>query len=197
MFRTTMSILAVLTISCSAASAAEGEESVAFRAKEWQSLHSRNDADAEKTIAMLKKLGCETRLDEHGDHADISFRCIEWRAVTLETHENADRWEQWLSKNGFQTLHGHSHAPSADAIVIQYRQNEWLSQHFDNDRQAEGFMAICKGLGCEVRKEDHSGHIDVMFRCGSARNLVCIDHDEAHSLQAWLEKKGFQTEHAH
>lgn len=197
LFKVTLSILAVLAIASSVATASENGESVAFRSKEWQSLHAKDDADADKTLAMLRKLGCETKVNNHGDHSDVTFRSVEWREITLESHENADRWEQWLNKNGFETLHGHAHASSRDAIVVEYMQSEWQSQHFEDDRKAAEFVAICKGLGCEVRKGSHIGHIDVSFRCESRRSLVCIDHDEAHSMQSWLEKKGFQTEHVH
>jgi len=192
-----MSAFAILSIVCASVSAAESGESVAYRAKEWKSLHVENEADVQRTIDMLKKLGCETRLDQHNGHSDVTFRSPEWKEVTLDSHENADQWEQWLTRNGFQTLHGHDHVSNRDAIVVQYGQTEWQAQHFEDERQAAEFMAMCKGLGCEVRKDAHSGHIDVTYRCTSRRILTCVDHEDAHSLQAWLEKKGFQTEHVH
>ncbi|HRA87465.1 MAG TPA: hypothetical protein PK992_05330 [Planctomycetaceae bacterium] len=197
LYRITMSAFAILSIVCASVSAAESGESVAYRAKEWKSLHVENEADVQRTIDMLKKLGCETRLDQHNGHSDVTFRSPEWKEVTLDSHENADQWEQWLTRNGFQTLHGHDHVSNRDAIVVQYGQTEWQAQHFEDERQAAEFMAMCKGLGCEVRKDAHSGHIDVTYRCTSRRILTCVDHEDAHSLQAWLEKKGFQTEHVH
>lgn len=197
LYRITMSAFAILSIVCASVSAAESGESVAYRAKEWKSLHVENEADVQRTIDMLKKLGCETRLDQHNGHSDVTFRSPEWKEVTLDSHENADQWEQWLTRNGFQTLHGHDHVSNRDAIVVQYGQTEWQAQHFEDERQAAEFMAMCKGLGCEVRKDAHSGHIDVTYRCTSRRILTCVDHEDAHSLQAWLEKKGFETEHVH
>ena len=197
LFRITMSVVAIFAIASASVSAAESSESVAYRAKEWKSMHVENDADIQRTIDILKKLGCETKVDQHNGHTDVSFGSPEWKEVTLDSHENADQWEQRLTRNGFQTLHGHNHASSRDAIVVKYGQAEWQAQHFDDERQAGEFMAMCKGLGCEVRKEAHSGHTDVTYRCTSSRDLVCVDHEEAHSLQAWLEKKRFQTEHAH
>ena len=197
LLKVTLPILAVFSMLSATANASEIAESVAFRSREWQSLHAKDATDADKTLATLRKLGCETKIDNHGDHSDISFRSVEWREVTLESHENADRWEQWLNKNGFETLHGHAHAASENAIVVDYMQGEWQAQHFEDEKKAAEFAAICKGLGCEVRKGSHSGHIDVQFRCPSRRSLICSDHDEAHSLQSWLEKKGFQTEHVH
>lgn len=197
LYRITMSAFAIVSIVCASVSAAESGESVAYRAKEWKSLHVENEADVQRTIDMLKKLGCETRLDQHNGHSDVTFRSPEWKEVTLDSHENADQWEQWLTRNGFQTLHGHDHVSNRDAIVVQYGQTEWQAQHFEDERQAAEFMAMCKGLGCDVRKDAHSGHIDVTYRCTSRRNLTCVDHEDAHSLQAWLEKKGFQTEHVH
>lgn len=160
-------------------------------------MHVENEADTQRTIEILKKLGCETKVDQHNGHTDVSFRSPEWKEVTLDSHENADQWEQWLTRNGFQTLHGHDHVSNRDAIVVQYGQTEWQAQHFEDERQAAEFMAMCKGLGCDVRKDAHSGHIDVTYRCTSRRNLTCVDHEDAHSLQAWLEKKGFETEHVH
>ena len=192
-----MPAFAILSIVCASVSAAESGESVAYRAKEWKSLHVENEADVQRTIDMLKKLGCETRLDQHNGHSDVTFRSPEWKEVTLDSHENADQWEQWLTRNGFQTLHGHDHVSNRDAIVVQYGQTEWQAQHFEDERQAAEFMAMCKGLGCDVRKDAHSGHIDVTYRCTSRRNLTCVDHEDAHTLQAWLEKKGFETEHVH
>ena len=102
----------------------------------------------------------------------------------------------WFSYTPFQNKRYRIHR-SRDAIVVQYGQTEWQAQHFEDERQAAEFMAMCKGLGCDVRKDGHSGHIDVTYRCTSRRNLTCVDHEDAHSLQAWLEKKGFETEHVH
>lgn len=197
LLRFTMSAIAVLSISCASVSAAETGECVAYRAKEWKSLHVENVANTERTIEILKKLGCETKLNQHGDHTDITFRSVEWKEITLETHENADRWEQWFAKNGFETVHGHDHAAGTDAIVVGFHQVEWQSQHFDDERRAAEFAAICKGLGCEIGQNAHAGHFDVSYRCVSPRNLVCIDDEDAHTMQAWLEKKGFKTEHDH
>jgi len=197
LFKVTLSVLAIVSIANTVAIASEVGESVAFRSKDWQSLHAEDDADTEKKLSLLRKLGCETKVNRHGDHSDVAFRSVAWREVTLESHENADRWEQWLSKNGFETLHGHGHAPSRGAIAVHYMQSEWQSQHFEDEAKADEFVAICKGLGCDVRQGAHDGHVDVRFRCTSRRSLVCSNHDAAHSIQAWLEKKGFQTEHAH
>ena len=96
LLKVTLPILAVFSILAAAAKASEVAESVAFRSREWQSLHAKDAADADKTLATLRKLGCETKIDNHGDHSDVTFRSVEWREVTLESHENADRWEQWL-----------------------------------------------------------------------------------------------------
>ena len=197
LLRFTMSVIAVFSIVCTSVSAAEVCESVAYRAKEWKSLHVENPANTQRTIEILKKLGCETKLNEHGNHTDITFRSIEWKEITLETHENADRWEQWFARNGFESVHGHDHTANGDAIVVGFHKTEWQSQHFDDEGRAAEFAAICKGLGCETRQDAHAGHIDVSYRCVSRRNLVCIDDEDAHTMQAWLEKKGFQTEHAH
>ncbi len=83
LFKVTLSIFAVLSIASSVATASESGESVAFRSKEWQSLHAKDDVDADKTLAMLRKLGCETKVDNHGDHSDVTFRSVEWREITL------------------------------------------------------------------------------------------------------------------
>ena len=94
LLKVTLPILAVFSMFIAAANASEAAESIAFRSKEWQSVHAKDAADADKTRATLRKLGCETKIDNHGDHSDVTFRSAEWREVTLESHENADRWEQ-------------------------------------------------------------------------------------------------------
>ena len=88
LFKFTLSIIAVLSIASSVATASESGESVAFRSKEWQSLHAKDDVDAGKTLAMLRKLGCETKVDNHGDHSDVTFRSVEWREI-LEINKRA------------------------------------------------------------------------------------------------------------
>ncbi len=195
--RIVISTLSVLVLTCGPASAQEGKESIAFRLKEWKSRHFDSVEEAEQQVQTLKKLGCETMVEQHSGHTDVTFRAVRWTDISTDTHEAADRWEQWMISNGFQTLHGHAHEPSRDAVAVRFHSTEWQSQHFDHESQAAEFAAMCRGLGCDVTTGAHSGHSDVRYRCAAARSLVCADHEQAHSIQSWLEKKGFQTEHAH
>ncbi len=195
--RIVISTFTVFVLTCGLASAQEGKESIAFRLKEWKSMHVDSIEEAEQLVRTLKKLGCETKVAQHSGHTDVTFRSVRWTDISMETHEAADRWEQWLTSNGFQTLHGHTHEPSRDAVAVRFQQPEWQSQHFDDEGQAAEFASMCRGLGCEVKAAVHSGHSDVRFRCVASRSLVCADHEQAHSMQAWLAKKGFETEHAH
>jgi hypothetical protein len=86
---------------------AEHHEEVSYRLSTSLTLHPQQDADAQELIAIVKGLGCEIREGRHEGHRDLSISCPEWKHVDFPTHEVAQAWEQWLTKNGFETRHAH------------------------------------------------------------------------------------------
>lgn len=83
----------------------EGAEVVEFRAKDWQTLHG--DANSDRMIATLRKVGADVRVERHGNHSDVSYRCPVWSDIHLTDHDNAEKWMAWLKGNGFEVRHAH------------------------------------------------------------------------------------------
>lgn len=88
------------------ASAAE-QEAVDYRLTAWKKKHFHDAEKASDQATLLKKLGCEVEQDNHGGHIDVSYRCQNWRRMTLKSHSEAHRWEAWLKSVGFETNHVH------------------------------------------------------------------------------------------
>jgi len=174
-----------------------GAESVAFRLADWKASHFTNATEAQRHAEQLRQLGCEVAMDQHAGHVDVRTRTGGWKSVTLSSHALCDQWEAWLKSAGFETLHSHNHAAAPGTIAVQFQLANWKTQHFTNQSQAQEAAILFKALGCETQEGQHSGHFDLTVRCVSVRTLTCENHDQAHSLQNWLNQNGFQTQHAH
>jgi len=83
------------------------DEIVRYQCPTWKAKHL-HDASKAKTIAeTLKKLGCETKTAAHNGHTDVKYRCVKWKQMKLDTHEEATKWENWFKEYGFKTEHKH------------------------------------------------------------------------------------------
>ena len=67
---------------------------------------------------------------------------------------------------------------SADEI-IRYQLTDWKAKHIHDNKKADVIAGTLKKLGCELKKEQHNGHIDVKYRCPKWRQLeLCLcSHD--------------------
>ena len=83
----------------------EGAEVVEFRLADWKTIHG--DAGAERLVSALRNVGADVRVDNHGNHADIKYRCPVWTDIHVADHGNAEKWMQWLKGNGFEVRHSH------------------------------------------------------------------------------------------
>ncbi|TWU59268.1 hypothetical protein Poly51_20550 [Rubripirellula tenax] len=81
--------------------------------------------------------------------------------------------------------------------MVRYQCKEWKAKHIHDEKKADTISATLKKLGCEMKKDQHDGHIDVKYRCPEWRELKLDSHDEAHKWEKWLKEYGFQTEHKH
>ncbi len=196
---TSRSILALLSLAWSTqvADAAERPQSLAFRLASWKDLSFENTEEARQQLQTLKQLGCEARIDQQSPGAHLRFRAVRWTKVTLDTQELADEWEKWLKTTGFETLHAHDKSPAKDAVAVHFRMPKSATRHVTEADQAKELLAIYSGLGCEVQQAQHSGHIDLTVSCPNWRNLIFETHEQAHSMQKWLQEHGFQTHHEH
>lgn len=210
-----------LALSLSTAEAQEARPAtVAYRVTKMQTLHFDASAEARQYVETVRKLGCEASIDDHGNHLDVSFRLAEWKSITLRTEATAHKWEDWMKANGFETIHahgeddghaghnhgvvpsGHSHDDGHDhshasAEVLTYSLSRWQTLHARNRGEEDQLVAILKGLGCDVRTDEHEGHSDIVFRCSRQMHLELPSHRVVTGWEKWLQQKGFRTEHAH
>ena len=100
-------IVAVTAVTFTTSAQAAEKEVVSYRLQGWKTVHADSEADAKKQAAALKKIGCEVKLDSHGSHIDLTYRCVNWRQMALPSHNAAHQWEGWLKAAGFETEHTH------------------------------------------------------------------------------------------
>lgn len=86
---------------------ASGAEIVKFRLADWKAQHFHDQAQAKTFADTVVRLGVEAKTGSHGDHIDVSYRCVEWRSLQAASHESAHAWENWLKQAGFETQHQH------------------------------------------------------------------------------------------
>lgn len=208
--------LTVLAIS----TASIADEAIAYRLSKTKDVHFDDALKAEQHLAAVKKLGCEARMDAHGGHTDVSYRSVKWKVMEVANDKLAHQWEDWLKKAGFETIHGHAadhgsgHDPddghdhaghsheghshgSQKAEEVSYILPNWKTIHSSNAAQLSELVALMKGLGCEVRTQDHGGHQDVTIRCPAWKHVEVTSHDAATGWQEWLRNNGFETRHEH
>ncbi len=195
-------------------------EAIAYRLPETKEMHFDDARKAEQHLAAVKKLGCEARLDSHSGHTDVAYRSVKWQVMEVASDELAHQWEDWLKKAGFETVHGHAsdhgaghsdhdghdhsghshaghnHGPG-EAEEVSYVLRNWKTIHLQDATQMSELVALMKGLGCEVRMEDHGGHTDVSIRCPQVKHIEVASHAAASGWQEWLQKNGFETRHEH
>lgn len=85
---------------------------------------------------------------------------------------------------------------SADEIV-RYQLKDWKAKHIHDTKKSETIAKTLKKLKCEVKTEQHNGHIDLKYRCVKWQALKLESHDDAHKWEKWLKEFGFTTEHKH
>lgn len=81
--------------------------------------------------------------------------------------------------------------------VVKFRLPAKKSAHFDDKRAAGKFSESLKQLGCDVKTENHGGHLDVTYRCPEWRSVEAESDEAAHRWESWLKKNGFETAHKH
>lgn len=80
---------------------------------------------------------------------------------------------------------------------VEFRLPKWKAAHFNSEKDAAKVFDTLKQLGCEVKKEAHNGHTDVVYRCEKWRTYKAKSHDEAHQWEEWFKTYGFETKHTH
>ena len=84
-----------------------GEEEVEYRLATWKTMHFDDAKKGDAHHKAVKDLGCEVKKDSHDGHTDVSYRCKDWKKMTVASHDAAHQWEKWLKGAGFETKHAH------------------------------------------------------------------------------------------
>lgn len=175
-------------------------EVVAFRIAEWKEMHFDDAKRAQQHFEAVKGLGCEAKIDSHGSHTDVVYRCRDWKQMTVKNHEQTRQWERWLAASGFDVWHGHVddsllHGKEA----VEFRLVKWKKLHFEAAQAGDQkqITATLKRLGCQVKEDRHRGHTDVSFRSPVWSTIRLPDHATADQWMRWLKATGFETKHSH
>ncbi|GAA4464317.1 hypothetical protein [Novipirellula rosea] len=81
--------------------------------------------------------------------------------------------------------------------VVRYQLKDWKAKHIHDTKKADTIAKTLKKLGCEVKTDQHNGHLDVKYRCPEWHELKLDSHDDAHKWEKWLKEFHFTTEHKH
>jgi hypothetical protein len=81
--------------------------------------------------------------------------------------------------------------------IVRYQLTQWKAKHIHDAKKADTITGTLKKLGCELKKHQHNGHIDVQYRCPKWRELKLDSHADAQKWEKWLKEFEFKTEHKH
>ena len=169
---------------------------VGFRATEWKTIHSHSEEHAQQTIATLKKLGCEVKTENHGDHMDIQFQCSQWKSMKLKTDSLVNQWSAWCDTQGMETVVVNPPA-NTKRPTVQFRMPKARTVHLHDMDKAKQIITTLTLVGCKVETAPHDGHLDTTFSCPEWTTIELVSEDSAHAWQKWLNESGFETKHTH
>ncbi len=171
-------------------------KSISYQLASWKTKHIHDAAKIAQSLKDLKRIGCEVVQNQHGNHVDIRYRCVAWKTMRLDNDQQVQEWNDWLTKNGMETVV--LNPPSNTKLAtVRYRLPAWGSAHLHDPKQADAIIGMFKLLGCEVTQHDHNGHVDARFRCEKWTTIGVATDQSAHVWQAWLKNNGFETQHSH
>ena len=88
-------------------------------------------------------------------------------------------------------------AMASGAELVKYQLTNWKAKHIHDTKKSDVIAKTLTKLKCEVKKEQHNGHIDLKYRCPKWHTLELKTHEEAHKWEKWLKEYGFTTKHEH
>ena len=169
---------------------------VGFRALEWKTLQSNSNQQAQQTISTLKKLGCEVKTADRKDGVDISFRCVDWRSMKLDTDTLVKQWATWCGAQGMETVTINPPAKT-NLPTVKFRMVKPKSVQLVDMEKAKKIVNTLTLIGCKVETADQNGHFDCTFSAPQWTTLELQTEDIAHAWIKWLDESGFETEHQH
>ncbi len=87
-------------------------------------------------------------------------------------------------------------APAIQSAVVKkvgFRMTNWQTIHHDGTPATQERIATLQRIGCEVREDNHGGHVDIGFRCVSWKSIPAQNDDQQRQWHAWLVNNEFET----
>ncbi len=162
-----------------------GHTDVLYRSAKWQVMEVANDKLAHQWEDWMKKAGFET---VHGHAAN--------HGTAHDAHDGHDGHDHSGHDHAGHSHEGHDHGPGKSEEVSCVLPN-WKTIHSRDAAETSELVALMKGLGCEVRTDDHGEHKDVSVRCPKSKHIEVASHQAAAGWQNWLRKNEFETRHEH
>ncbi len=78
---------------------------------------------------------------------------------------------------------------------ISFRTIKPMSAHFTSEQDLEATEKTLKQLGCETKRAQHDGHIDLTYESKFWRSLSLKEQTEVAKWNRWLTSKGFAVVH--
>jgi len=167
-----------------------------FRLTQWKTIHSSSAGQAANESETLKKIGCEVVSENHGNHMDIKYRCLEWKSIKLGTDQLVNQWQMWCADKGMETVIMNPPA-TTQKPTVSFRLTQTRNEHMHNPVDGAKIVNTLKLVGCQVATKDHNGHTDVTFSCPNWITIELPSERVAHAWQKWFNDSGFETQHKH
>lgn len=169
---------------------------VGFRLTQWKTIHGHDAQEAQETYNILRKIGCEVKQANHGNHIDIKFRCPTWKTIETNDGNKSMEWQKWLMNKQFETIVCNP-ADDTELATVQMRMTEWKTIHSHDAAQAKDLQTTFEAIGCEVQANNHGNHIDIRLRMPHWQTIGLANDQAAHIWMNWLKQSGFETKHEH
>lgn len=76
---------------------------------------------------------------------------------------------------------------------ISFRTSKPIAGHYHSSQEAATTEKTLKQIGCETKRSQHDGHIDLTYECQFWRSLTLSDAKEVANWNKWLTAKGFSV----
>ena len=167
-----------------------------YRLEGWKTLHANTSEEAEQSMATLEKIGCEVQTQNHGNHIDVIYRCVDWRSMKLSSSNLVGQWSQWCRDRGMETVLLNP-SPETKQPTVRFRKVDSRTVHLHDEAKAKQIVNTLRMIGCEVTTNSHGNHLDATFSCLEWLTIELEDEPHAHAWQNWLNNSGFETQHTH
>ena len=110
--------------------------------------------------------------------------------------------QQYTQQNGTQQQSQAASQQAQNGVVanqpavvkkVGFRLANWRTVHGDGTKATTDMVATLQKIGCEVKQENHGGHMDISFRCPSWKTVSVQNDDQSNQWHQWLVNNEFET----